>query len=304
MRTPLSFICALCLAFVSVDAVAQGYVINKKDGTKLYFSANEVQSVGVYNAGEEPEQEEEQEEEQKEDQADELTFTVLGVSFKMKKVKAGTFEMGSETGQYDEKPVHTVTLTKDYYMGETEVTQALWYAVMGQSPTSDGSKWSSTLGIGVQYPAYYISYEDCQRFLTKLNQLTGKTFRMPTEAEWEFAARGGNESQGYTYAGSNTIIDAAWYNGNSGSKTHEVATKKPNELGLYDMSGNVYEWCLDLYGNYPSSAQTDPTGATSGSERVLRGAGWGNLASSCRVVDRFYYTPTVRGDNFGFRLTL
>ena len=235
-------------------------------------------------------------------------FTVTGngktVTFKMIKVMPGTFQMGSESGDSDEKPVHQVTLTNTYFMGETEVTQGLWYAVMGQSPTSDGNKWESQYGIGDNYPAYRISYEDCQKFLTKLNQLTGQQFRFPTEAEWEFAAKGGTQSQGYTYAGSNTIGDVAWYTDNSGSKTHEVKTKKANELGLYDMSGNVWEWCADWYGSYSSGAQTNPTGATSGSDRVFRGGGWGSTATNCRVANRSYITPSYRHDGLGFRLAL
>ncbi len=297
MRTPLSFICALCLAFVSADAVAQGYVINKKDGSKLYYPAADVQSVGVYNAGEGPEQA----------GADELTFTVSLVTFKMKKVQAGTFQMGSDEGTDYEKPVHTVTLTKDYYMGETEVTQALWYAVMEEYPKDTDGKifWSTSgYGYGEHYPAYYISYEDCQSFLTKLNQLTGMTFRFPTEAEWEFAARGGNESKGYTYAGSNTIGEVAWCSENSSSATHPVAQKKANELGLYDMSGNVWEWCADWSGEYFFMPQTDPTGATSGSNRVLRGGSWRNAATNCRVSYRLTYMPTYRGGINGFRLAL
>ncbi|MDY3847835.1 MAG: SUMF1/EgtB/PvdO family nonheme iron enzyme, partial [Prevotella sp.] len=159
------------------------------------------------------------------------TFTVGGVTFNMKLVEAGTFQMGSTTGYSDEAPVHSVTITKDYYIGETEVTQALWKAVTGYSPTSGGSSWSSSYGLGDNYPAYYISYEDVQSFITKLNSMTGERFRMPTEAEWEFAARGGNKSKGYTYSGSNTIGDVAWYTDNSSSKTHTVKTKAANELG-------------------------------------------------------------------------
>ena len=160
----------------------------------------------------------------------------------MKLVEAGTFQMGSTTGDSDEAPVHSVTISKDYYMGETEVTQALWEAVMGYSPTSDGYSWSSKDGLGDNYPAYYISYEDVQSFITELNSLTGENFRMPTEAEWEFAARGGNKSKGYKYSGSNTIGDVAWYSKNTRSKTNAVKTKAANELGIYDMSGNVHEW--------------------------------------------------------------
>ena len=237
---------------------------------------------------------------------DDREFTVTGngktVTFTMKYVKAGTFKMGSRKSS-DEKPIHQVTLTKDYFMGETEVTQGLWYAVMGQSPTSDGSKWSSSYGIGDNNPAYYISYEDCQKFLAKLNQLTGQQFRFPTEAEWEFAAKGGTKSKGYTYAGGNTIGEVAWYYDNSGSKTHEVKTKKANELGLYDMSGNVWEWCADWYGSYNSGSQTNPTGPTSGSFRVLRG-GWSDKATNCRVVARLFVVPTIRSIDLGFRLAL
>ena len=232
------------------------------------------------------------------------TFTVGGVTFTMKLVEAGTFQMGSTTGKSDEAPVHSVTISKDYYMGETEVTQALWKAVTGYSPTSGGNSWSSTYGLGDNYPAYYISYEDVQSFITKLNSLTGERFRMPTEAEWEYAARGGKKSKGYTYSGSNTIGNVAWYADNSSSKTHIVKTKAANELGIYDMSGNVYEWCSDWYGTYSSSAQTDPAGPTTGPYRVRRGGGWSNNATYCRCANRDYYTPSYKYDNLGVRLAL
>ena len=242
-------------------------------------------------------------------------FTVTGngktVTFKMVRVEHGTFQMGATTEQgsdadSDEKPEHTVTLTSDYYMGETEVTQALWYAVMGQKPTASGSQWNSTYGLGDQRPAYYISWNDCQEFITKLNALTGKTFRMPTEAEWEFAARGGNKSKGYKYAGSNTIGDVAWYWDNSSSQTHDVATKQPNELGLYDMSGNVWEWCSDWYSSsyYSSSPSTDPTGPTSGSGRVFRGGSWNYNAGYCRVAYRSLWGADNRSSDLGLRLAL
>lgn len=231
-------------------------------------------------------------------------FTVGGVTFKMKLVEAGTFQMGSTTGYSDEAPVHSVTISKDYYMGETEVTQALWKAVTGCSPTSGGSSWSSYYGLGDSYPAYYISYEDVQSFITKLNSLTGENFRMPTEAEWEFAARGGNKSKGYTYSGSNTIGDVAWYVDNSSSKTHAVKTKAANELGIYDMSGNVFEWCSDRSGTYSSSAQTDPTGPTTGTFRVYRGGGWRSSAAYCRCANRNSNAPSNRYSGVGFRLAL
>ena len=207
-------------------------------------------------------------------------FTVGGVSFKMIPVEGGTFTMGATAEQgsdaYDwEKPAHEVTLSS-YCIGDAEVTQALWQAVMGSNP----SYFTGNL----QRPVERVSWNDCQTFITKLNQLTGKTFRLPTEAEWEYAARGGNKSQGYKYAGSNTLGDVAWYDGNSSSTTHPVATKAPNELGLYDMSGNVWEWCQDWYGSYSSGAQTNPTGPTLGSARVYRGGSWYYYASSCRAV--------------------
>lgn len=240
------------------------------------------------------------------------TFTVNGVSFKMMPVQAGTFTMGVSsdyTGvEYDhEKPAHQVTLTKDYYMGETEVTQALWKAVTGYSPTQvEGKQWESTYGAGGGYPAYYISYEDVQSFISKLNGLTGETFRMPTEAEWEYAAHGGSKSKDYLYSGSNTLNDVAWCWDNSGSKTHPVKTKSPNELGLYDMSGNVIEWCSDWYSNfyYKYSASLDPKGPTSGDSRVCRGGSWEDDAMYCRVACRIISVPTVRINSLGFRLAL
>ncbi len=238
------------------------------------------------------------------------TITVEGVSFKMIAVEGGTFTMGATSEQgsdaYDnEKPTHSVTLS-DYYIGETEVTQALWYAVMGYKPTSGGSQWSSNYGLGDNYPAYYISWDDCQAFITKLNTLTGKTFRMPTEAEWEYAARGGNKSKGYKYSGSNTIDDVAWYYDNSGIKSHTVGTKAANELGIYDMSGNLWEWCSDWYSRsyYSSSAQTNPTGPSSGSGRVRRGGYWYNSARTCRVSYRNNFAPSHCDIVIGLRLVL
>ena len=221
---------------------------------------------------------------------------VNGVTFNMVRVDGGTFQMGSnDSDAYgDEKPVHQVTLS-GYSIGETEVTQALWEAVMGSNPSY---KKGSSL------PVEQVSREDCQEFITRLNQKTGRTFRLPTEAEWEFAARGGNKSRGYKYSGSNNIGEVAWYIGNSGSETHAVKTKQSNELGIYDMSGNVYEWCQDWKGTYSSSAQTNPSGPSSGSNRVYRGGGWYCYARRCRSSLRFNYTPASRIDSFGFRLAL
>lgn len=239
---------------------------------------------------------------------DDMTFTVKGVSFTMKKVKGGTFIMGAtpeQEGSYnDEKPVHQVTLTEDYYMGETVVTQALWQAVTGKLPTEDGPQWYTSTGMGDNYPAYYINYEDVQSFLAKLNTITGQNFRMPTEAEWEFAARGGSLSKSYQYSGGNAVDDVAWYVGNSNRTTHEVKTKSPNELGLYDMSGNVWEWCSDWYGNYRSPDVINPTGSISGSVRVCRGGSWDSSKRMCRITNRGGHNPSDRGSYRGFRLAL
>ena len=229
------------------------------------------------------------------------TITINGVSFTMIKVEGGTFQMGATSEQGNdaysaEKPVHSVTLS-DYYIGETEVTQELWEAVMGSNPSYfDGN---------LQRPVETVSWNDCQEFITKLNQLTGKNFRLPTEAEWEYAARGGNKSKGYKYSGSNTIDNVAWCDDdNSNSRTHDVKTKSPNELGIYDMSGNVYEWCQDWYGNYSSGSQTNPKGPSSGSGRVMRGGSWHYYAQICRVSYRSSHYHNFRDSIIGFRLAL
>ena len=237
----------------------------------------------------------------------------------MVKVEGGTFTMGATAEQgsdydSDELPTHQVTLS-DYYIGKYEVTQQLWEYVMSYSGTcADGSSmsayasdvWlgsdpSSSYGVGDYYPAYYVSYYDIvDIFLPRLNKITGRTYRLPTEAEWEFAARGGKQSKGYKYSGSDNIGVVAWYTGNSGGKTHQVGTKEPNELGIYDMSGNVWEWCGDWYGSYSSSAQTNPTGPSSGSYRVLRGGSWSHDARYCRVSYRSYSNPSRRDSDYGF----
>ncbi|MGM9869502.1 MAG: SUMF1/EgtB/PvdO family nonheme iron enzyme, partial [Sodaliphilus sp.] len=227
------------------------------------------------------------------------TFTVNGVSFEMIAVEGGTFTMGATSEQgsdaySNESPTHQVTLSS-YYIAKTEVTQELWQAVMGSNPSNFS---------GTNLPVETVSWNNCQEFITKLNELTGKNFRLPTEAEWEYAARGGNKSQGYKYSGSNTIDDVAWYYDNNSDTTHPVGTKAPNELGIYDMSGNVREWCSDRYGSYTSSAQTNPTGANSGSDRVYRGGCWYNSARECRVSYRDCLIQTYRNRIIGFRLAL
>ena len=229
-------------------------------------------------------------------------LTVNGIKYNMVRVEGCTFRMGATSEQdcdaYDiEEPVHSVTLSS-YYIGKTEVTQALWKAVMGSSPSD-----TSTLKVD-NLPVERVSWNDCQEFIRKLNALTGQNFRLPTEAEWEFACRGGNNSRGYKYSGSNYIDNVAWYWDNSGKKTHPVATKLPNELGIYDMSGNVWEWCSDWYDKYSSGAQANPKGPESGSCRVFRGGGWGSYAGYCRSSNRGYNTPTHRHDRLGLRLAL
>jgi formylglycine-generating enzyme required for sulfatase activity len=202
-----------------------------------------------------------------------------------------TSEQGSDAYS-DEKPAHRVTVS-DFYIGKYEVTQAQWKAIMGSNP----SKWT-----GDNLPVENVSWNDIQEFIQKLNQKTGKKYRLPTEAEWEYAARGGNKSRGYKYSGSNDIGTVAWYSSNSGDKTHPVGQKQPNELGIYDMSGNVWEWCQDWYGDYSSASQTNPTGPSSGSYRVLRGGSWNDYTGGCRVSSRTCNTPSSRGSYNGFRL--
>lgn len=226
------------------------------------------------------------------------TFTVNGAKFTMVPVEGGTFTMGATSEQGsdawdEEKPAHKVTLS-DYYIGQTEVTQALWKAVMGSNPSD--SK-------GDNLPVEQVSWDDCQVFIQNLNQLTGKQFRLPTEAEWEYAARGGRKSRGYKYAGGNDIGSVAWCDGNSGNETHPVGTKQANELGVYDMSGNVWEWCSDRYGDYQSSSQSDPQGPSSGSRRVFRGGSCYDSAGYCRVSSRYGDTPDYRYIILGLRLS-
>lgn len=237
------------------------------------------------------------------------TFTVNGVTFTMIPVEGGTFTMGATPEQgtsdpwNDERPTHEVTLSS-FLIGQTEVTQALWQAVMGSNP----SEFSDNLN----RPVEMVSWDDCQAFITQLNQLTGRTFRLPSEAEWEYAARGGKQSQGYKYAGSADVNEVAWWDTNAGDGvgpdspdygTHPVCTKKANELGIFDMSGNVWEWCQDWYGSYSSDAQTNPTGPATGSNRVYRGGSWYNYARNCRVSSRYHWT--MNGANYiGMRLAL
>lgn len=240
--------------------------------------------------------------------ADGVTFNVGGIVFNMVHVEGGTFYMGATNEQgndvtYTEEPVHTVTLN-NYYIGETEVTQGLWQTVMGQSSTTDSWSWNGNISLGANLPAYGVSWYDCQEFVERLSKLTNCNFGMPTEAEWEYAARGGIKSKGYKYAGSNNIDDVAWYKSNSGLMPHDIAQKKPNELGLFDMCGNVLERCSDWMGNYNSNAQNNPTGSPNGSHRVSRGGGFNHEATKCRVSSRLGIYPETHDEDVGFRLVL
>ena len=237
-------------------------------------------------------------------EAEVRTFNVNGVSFDMILVKGGTFSMGNEEKGFlsglfsileDDRPLHNVVLTRDYYMGKSQVTQSLWKAVMGSNPSYFK---------GDDRPVERVSWNDCQEFISKLNEITGMKFRLPTEAEWEFAARGGNKSKHYKYSGSDNLDDVAWYDDNKNGGTHDVMTKLPNELGLFDMSGNVYEWCYDWFAYYDAKSQANPTGAASGSKRVNRGGCWFSFAQSCRLSSRDYLLPIGRHNNIGLRLAL
>ncbi len=241
------------------------------------------------------------------DEPDIEEFTVGDVTFVMVPVEGGSFTMGATAeqgndGNERERPVHEVALSS-YYIGQTEVTQALWQAVMGQNPSYFH---------GPQLPVERISWEDCQLFISALNALTGRTFRLPTEAEWEFAARGGNESMGYKYAGGNDPTSVAWYSYNDSWELrgtgyygpHPVATRTPNELLLHDMSGNVHEWCQDWFGDYTNEVAVDPTGPAMGSDRVYRGGSWYFDEWFCRVSFRNGTAPSYRSYGIGLRLAL
>jgi formylglycine-generating enzyme required for sulfatase activity len=214
-------------------------------------------------------------------------------------VAGGTFTMGCISEQNsncsdNEKPAHQVTLS-DFHIGKYEVTQAQWVAVMGNNPSNLK---------GDNLPVENVSWNDVQEFISKLNQKTGKQYRLPTEAEWEYAARGGTQSRGYKYSGSDILSEVAWYKDNSGKQTHPVGQKKANELGIYDMNGNVWVWCSDWYGNYNSSSQTNPKGPSSGSSRANRGGSWRSGANRTGVVFRGSDVPNCRDIGLGVRLVL
>jgi len=275
----------ICLT-LTANVVAQSkmYVL-KKDGTTVTFDVNDIEEINFVDSNTK-------------------SFVVNGVSFNMIKVDAGTFTMGMIEGDklgasHLETP-HEVTLTKDFYLAETECTQALWTAVMGTNP----SRFK-----GDNKPVDKIEWDDAKAFIEKLNEITGEQFRLPTEAEWEYAAKGGNKSKGYLYAGSDSLGEVAWYAGNAvfennqpGHGTHPVGMKKPNELGLYDMTGNVWEWCEDQFAFYTDEPQTDPLIIDDRCPSVFKGGGWDFLDDYCR--SSYHYLPANRYYDVGFRLCL
>jgi sulfatase modifying factor 1 len=224
--------------------------------------------------------------------------TTSDLGIEMVFVKGGTFNMGSNDGESVAKLTHQVTLS-DFYIGKCEVTQKQWQDIMGSNPSNFKNCDNC--------PVEQVSWYDVQEFIKKLNEKTGKNYRLPTEAEWEYAARGGASASSATatkYSGSNNLDEVAWYDGNSGNKTHPVGQKKPNELGIYDMSGNVWEWCNDWYGKYSNDSQTNPQGASSSSFRVLRGGSWLRNDGDYRVSSRGSSMPIYRKSHRGFRLAL
>ena len=213
-------------------------------------------------------------------------------------VPAGEFLMGSSQGDEDEQPVHRVRISKAFYMGKYEVTQSQYEAVMGANPSSyKGADRAS-------HPVEKVSWKNAVEFCLRLSQKEKKTYRLPTEAEWEYACRAGTQTKYGFGAREADLADYAWYGNNSESKTHPVGLKKPNAWGLYDMHGNVWEWCSDWYGEYPRGNVTDPAGAQSGEGRVRRGGGWGNSARGCRSANRYGGRPGDRLNGLGFRLAL
>ncbi len=291
------------------DEVRDSYSITKEEvGTEPVYRVGLDRVVQQRLA---MEQRESAERKQQQDQEEALRPMLIGVEQNMVRVAGGTFARGCTPDKYgggcarDESPAHQVTVGT-FHISKYEVTQALWTAVMGTTvgEQRNKSKGWELHGEGDQYPMYYVNWDEAQEFIVKLNELTGKRYRLPTEAEWEYAARGGSQSRGTEYAGSNDLGSVGWYDGNSGGKAHPVGQKAANELGLYDMSGNVWEWCSDWYGEnyYGSSPSTDPSGPSSGRAHVVRGGSWYLAASFCRVAYRSGYSPDYRNSSRGFRL--
>jgi formylglycine-generating enzyme required for sulfatase activity len=216
-------------------------------------------------------------------------------------VEGGTFLMGSDKSlaDADEAPVHQVTLSKGYWIGRYEVTQAQWYALMDKAADVSPARFT-----GDDRPIENVRYHEALEYIAKLNDATGKKYALPTEAQWEFAARGGNKSKGYIYSGGNTLDFVGWYRVNSEETPRAVGTLYPNELGIYDMSGNVWEWTADWFALYTAAAQTDPTGPTEGTDRIYRGGSWSNPDRFCWPSNRGIISPDDLMGNLGLRLAL
>jgi formylglycine-generating enzyme required for sulfatase activity len=213
-------------------------------------------------------------------------------------LEGGTFTMGCANCNDDESPQHSVTLGS-FSIGKYPVTNRQWEAIMGEIPPFTES---------YDYPICMVNWDEVMEFISRLNAMTGKKFRLPSEAEWEYAARGGAKSKGYVYSGSKKLNDVGWFKDNSGKEQRvdpfPAGKKKSNELGIYDMSGNIWEWCSDWYGAYSAVPQHDPSGAASGSFRVIRGGYWNSAKNDCRVTRRSYESPNMHSNVIGFRLAL
>jgi formylglycine-generating enzyme required for sulfatase activity len=243
---------------------------------------------------------------QEDQQEQEITNSI---GMKLRLIPAGSFMMGASPGDSeadsDEKPQHLVEITKAFYIGVYEVTQAQWQEVMGTTVRQQRDKANKDwpmLGEGHRYPIYYVNWDDAVEFCRKLSEREGVTYRLPTEAEWEYACRAGSTT--IYYWGNSMNGDYAWYSDNSGDETNEVGRKSPNAWGLYDMAGNVWEWCSDWYGEsyYDSSPRQDPQGPSSGRGRVLRGGSWNDGAWYMRSFSRDYWIQDVRKHKYGFRI--
>lgn len=236
--------------------------------------------------------------------------TIKDINMQMILVEAGSFKMGGTVEQgadTESDEMERTIIIDEFYIGQFEVTQGQWEAIMGSNIEMQRDLASpnfSIYGEGVNYPMYYISWEDANAFCERLSQLTGKKYSLPTEAEWEYAARGGHKHDGTKYSGSMIVQDVAWHNANSEGSTHEVGTLKANGLGVCDMSGNVCEWCTDWYGDYMRYDTNNPKGEDSGSHKVVRGGGWINGHKSCRVSFRRGANPQTRESSFGFRVVM
>ena len=231
--------------------------------------------------------------------SDEIKNTVLDILSSMTKVEGGNFTMGSDnSGIADESPAHNVTVS-DFYLAKVTVTQKQWRTIL-----EENAMWTSQYGKGDDYPANFISYHDALRFIEQLNHYSGLYFRMPTEAEWEYAALGGKHTHSYTYSGSNMASEVAWSRENANTRMHHPAQLKPNEIGLYDMSGNLWEWCSDFFGDYHSTSETNPTGPTSGDQHVLSGGSFTYDAVYARSKTRNSLPPTNQSLAVGLRLVL